>query len=86
MAYRIIFEKRAEKDLKKIERKFQKKIVEKIEALQSNPRLHDAQKMTNSIYWKYRVGNFRIIYQIEDIKLTVIILKIGDRKEVYRKR
>ncbi len=35
-------------------------------------------------YWKYRVGNYRLICNIDDVKRVVLVLQLGDRKEIYR--
>jgi mRNA interferase RelE/StbE len=83
--YKIIFHKKAEKELKKFDRDIKKRIVYAIEKLKSNPRISGAKKMTDSPYWKFRVGDYRIIYEILDKELIIIVIKIKNRKDVYRK-
>jgi len=65
--------------------KIQRQLIRRIEALRKDPRpagsklLHAAKKI-----YRVRSGNFRIIYQIKDKKLLVIIVKVRDRKDIYR--
>ena len=66
-------------------RKIQRQLIRRIEALRKDPRpagsklLHAAKKI-----YRVRSGNYRIIYQIKDEKLLIIIVKVSDRKDIYR--
>lgn len=61
-----------------------KAVLYKIEALSENPRPHDCKKLSSQEKYRIRCGNFRILYSIENDILTVFVVKVGHRKDVYR--
>lgn len=86
-SYRVVIKKSAAKELQDVAgKKDRQRLVERIAALAENPRPMGAEKLSGSRD-KYRIrqGNFRILYEIEDDVLTVYVVKVGDRKDVYRK-
>ena len=85
MRYRIEVKKSAAKALKKIPKADRKRIVDKIDNLAKSPPNQDATKMTgNNPFHKVRVGDYRIVYEIQDDVLLILIVKIGRRKDIYR--
>ena len=82
--YKIFFKKSVEKDLKSIPPRDLKKILRKIESLQLNPRPTGSEKLTGLERYRIRQGSYRIVYSIQDFELTVWVVKIGHRKEIYR--
>jgi mRNA interferase RelE/StbE len=85
--YRLRIKKSAAKELEAIPRKSDRqRIVARIEALADNPRPAGCRKLSGSERYRIRQGVYRIVYAIEDKQLVVCIIKIGDRKEVYRAR
>ena len=85
--YNLRIKKSAAKELEAIAgKKDRQRITDRIMALADDPRPAGVEKLSGTGE-KYRVrqGNFRILYEIEDDVLTVNIVKVGDRKEVYRK-
>ncbi|ANV85204.1 addiction module toxin RelE [Picosynechococcus sp. PCC 7003] len=83
--YSIEFLKTAQKELSKLPKGTQKRIIEKIEALINNPYPPDTKKLKNGNgRFRIRVGNYRIIYRIENEKLIILIIKIGHRREIYQ--
>ncbi len=82
--YEIFFKESVWKELKKIPKKELRKILAKIEKLADNPRLIGCEKLTEQELYRLRQGRYRIVYSIQDSDLTVWIIKIGHRKEVYR--
>ena len=63
----------------------QRRITSKIDSLRQSPRPPGVEKLTDRTnQYRVRVGDYRIIYQIEDQRLIILVLHIGDRKEVYR--
>ena len=82
--YRIQVKKSAEKELSKIPKKELLKILEKIESLSDNPHPTGSIKLSNQDKYRVRVGNYRILYKVEDNILTVFVVKIGHRKDIYR--
>ena len=84
MAYRVRIEKRASKALEKTDVVIRKRIVEVIRSLADNPRPRGIKKMKNREGWRVRIGDYRVIYGIDDERSLVSVAKIGHRREVYR--
>ncbi|MCK5719403.1 MAG: type II toxin-antitoxin system RelE/ParE family toxin [Thiomargarita sp.] len=82
--YKIEVKKSAEKELRKLPQKNLIKILEKITSLSSDPHPIGSIKLTNQERYRIRIGNYRVLYTIEDDILTIYIIKIGHRKEIYR--
>lgn len=83
--YRITIQPSALRELESIPKLYLKSIVAKIETLRTNPRPHGCEKLSAQERYRVRVGPYRIVYSIEDKALTIWIVKIGHRKEIYRK-
>ena len=84
--YKIDINERLEKRLLKIPKRDYKSIRDKLDELRENPRPRWVEKLTNRPGYRVSVGNYRIIYEIDDKKVVVIVIKISDRKDVYKKR
>lgn len=84
MTYAIRFTRSAQKELKKLDSKQQIRLLEAIQTLGKYPKKGDVRPMVGSTAWRLRVGNYRVIYDIKDHEVTVLILKVGHRKDVYR--
>ena len=85
MTYRLEFAPRTRRQLLNLPRKVQARLAPAIEALAENPRPHGVKKMAGEEnLYRIRVGSYRVIYQIRDKDLLVLIVKIGHRREVYR--
>lgn len=85
MSYRIEFDINLDKALVKIPKKDAKFIKEKIDSLAVNPRPHGSIKLSGKELYRVRQGIYRIIYQILDKRLVVLILDVDGRKDIYRK-
>lgn len=85
MPYEIIIEKTARKALKAIQREDQIIIAQAITDLADEPRPSGCIKMKGRDAWRIRVGDYRIIYEIEDVILIVTVVTIGHRRDVYKK-
>jgi mRNA interferase RelE/StbE len=83
-AYRVLFREWVWKDLRSIPKKELRKILDRIEALGDAPRPPGAEKLTGENRYRIRQGRYRIIYSIQDQELTVWVVKVGHRKDVYR--
>ena len=85
MAYSIELAKSIAKTLERIPAKQQRAIVEAIDGLKHNPRPSGTKKLKgeDGVY-RIRVGEYRILYEIEDKRLIIFILKVGGRKDIYR--
>jgi len=83
--YKVVLDKKVLKDLKQIDKKEQIKIIETIEnRLARDPFIGKRLAGNFSEYYRYRVGNYRIIYLIYQMKIEIEIIKIGHRKDVYK--
>lgn len=83
--YRIEYKKSVEKELRKLPTRQLKHIVSKIQALAANPRPEGSVKLRGSIdLYRIRHAEYRVIYQIIDGTLVVLVVKVGHRREVYR--
>ena len=85
--YKIVFVRSAEKELEKLPLAILRKISPEIEKLEYNPRPHGVKKLKGKreLLWRIRVGDYRIIYSIEDVIKIVEIRRVGHRKDVYEK-
>ena len=85
MAYSILLAPPAERQLKSLTDSVQIRIVKRLKSLRENPRPQGVKKLTGEEdLYRIREGDYRIIYTIQGKELMVLVVKIGDRKEVYR--
>jgi mRNA interferase RelE/StbE len=89
LAWRIEISQTAEKQLGKLDRAVARRIVtflrERVSALDDPRSIGEALKGSElGEFWKYRVGDWRLICQIEDSRITIEVLRLGNRREVYR--
>ena len=84
-SYKLRIKKSAAKELEAISRKADRqRVAKRIDALAEDPRPPGSKKLSGSERYRVRQGSYRIVYAIEDDELVVYIVKIGDRKSVYR--
>jgi mRNA interferase RelE/StbE len=83
MSYEIYFENYALKQLKQIDKEMIKIIKEGITSLSENPRPFGYIKLKGIDAYRIRIGNYRIIYEIEDNMLIIKVIAIAHRKDVY---
>lgn len=85
MAYTIQFKPLALRQLEKLPREVQRRIVSKIEALRDDPFPAGCKKMEVLVdAWRIRIGEYRVVYQVHRGVLIVLVLTVGHRKNVYR--
>jgi len=85
MAYTVEVETKAAREIRDLPKSDQRRVVAKIETLAANPRPAGSTKLEgNSNLWRVRVGDYRILYEIRDQKLIVMVVKVGHRRDVYR--
>ncbi len=82
--FELVFKESVSKDLKEIPKQDVYRILEKIDALRDEPRPQGSVKLSGKEYYRVRQGNYRIIYEIQDSQLVVIVIKVRHRREVYR--
>ncbi|TDQ37359.1 type II toxin-antitoxin system RelE family toxin [Tepidicella xavieri] len=90
MAWRIEFDDKAKKELAALDKAVAKRITaflrERVAGLDDPRSIGEALKGSKlGAFWKYRVGDYRIVASIEDGALRILVVRIGNRKEVYRK-
>lgn len=83
--YKILIKQSAKKELGKLPKKDLQKIVIKIQDLSSEPRPAGCEKLSGEEKYRIRQGNYRIVYSIEDDELIIIVVKVGHRREIYKK-
>lgn len=81
--YQVVIEKQAQKQLAKISPPDYAKIATALRELATNPRPYGYKKLKGRPGYRVRVGDYRIIYQVKDNILTVFVLIIGNRRDVY---
>jgi mRNA interferase RelE/StbE len=85
VAYTVIVERSAVRDLKRLPDQIRTRVDEHILALAANPRPQGVEKLSGSdCSYRLRVGDYRVLYEIHDEILHVLVVKIGHRREVYR--
>jgi mRNA interferase RelE/StbE len=82
--YRILIKKSAAKELEAIPRKDRERIISRIQALGSDPRPLGSEKFAGDEKYRIRQGDYRVLYQIEDDAVLVVVVKVAHRREAYR--
>lgn len=80
--YEIVFTKKAEKDFDSLEHGLKKRVVQVLERIRLNPRPF-LKRLTGTDSYRLRVGDYRVIIDLEEAKKELVVLKIGHRKNVY---
>ena len=84
-SYRLRIKKSAAKELEAIARKSDRqRVAKRVASLAVDPRPPGCKKLSGAERYRVRQGSYRIVYSIEDEDLVVYVIKIGDRKSVYR--
>lgn len=85
MAYTVEFGATADREFRKFSHDLQLRLRTRIDALETNPRPSGAKKLAGREYlWRIRVGDYRVVYEIHDRILVVLIVRIAHRREAYR--
>lgn len=84
MTYSLSILRRAQKELAQVPTRDQERVAEAIGKLRDDPRPLGCRKLTDREGWRLRVGDFRIIYEIDDDRRSITILHVGNRRDVYR--
>ena len=83
--YSLLLTRSAAKELESVPAKDRQRIVSKISALADNPRPAGSEKLSGDDKYRIRQGDYRILYEIVDAKLIVTVVRVGNRREVYRR-
>jgi len=83
--YKIEWRPAASRDLRRLDSPIRRRILDAIEALAANPRPTSATALgSGEGWWRLRVGDYRVIYEPQDDRLVILIIRVGHRREVYR--
>ena len=85
-SYSLVIKKSAERELRAIPKEDLRRIVDRARALADNPRPSGSEKLSGQEQYRIRQGDYRILYTLDDKARVVEIVKIGHRREVYRKK
>jgi mRNA interferase RelE/StbE len=83
-SYSLRFKESVAKDLRSFPKQDVKRILNRIDALADNPRPAGAEKLSTRELYRIRQGRYRVLYEIQDAVLLVIVVKVGKRSDVYR--
>lgn len=84
--YNLVFKKSVAKDLRKIPNKDIKRILSCIESLCNDPRAEGCLKLSGQELYRIRQGTYRILYEIQDSELVIMVVKVAHRSDVYKSR
>jgi len=83
-SFKVSVKQSVAKDLRRISKKEVARILKRIEALAVEPRPPGAEKLSGQQKYRLRQGVYRIIYEIKDEELVVVVVKVGHRRDVYK--
>jgi len=81
--YELVYSPAALKQLEKLEKNIKERIIVALERLRIRPESCDIKKLVGMPGYRFRVGDYRIIFDMEKDKILILILKIGHRKNIY---
>jgi mRNA interferase RelE/StbE len=83
-SYRLLIKPSAGKEIEALPKQNRRRIVAKITSLSRDPRPPGCEKLSGHDQYRLRQGNYRILYEIQDLDLIVVVVKVGHRRDVYR--
>ena len=83
-SYKIVIKRSAAKEIEKVPKSHRKRIVSKIRDLSTEPRPRGVKKLSGEEKYRVRQGEYRILYKIDDSIITITVVKVGNRNDVYR--
>ena len=84
MTYTVEILRSAQKQLAKIDGQDRERIIDAIRALANDPRPAGSKKLSGRSAWRIRIGTYRVIYEVHDERLLVLVVAVGHRREAYR--
>jgi mRNA interferase RelE/StbE len=85
-SYKVLIKPSAVKEIESLPRKDRSGIVYRIQGLAENPRPHGCEKLSGQEKYRVRQGKYRILYQVFDDEVVVIVVKVAHRKDAYQSR
>ena len=83
-SYSVVIRRSAEKEIERLPDPVRRRVVERIRGLAAEPRPHGCQKLSGDEGYRIRQGDWRIVYTIDDAVVTVIVVRVRHRSDVYR--
>ncbi len=83
-SYKLLIKPSAGKEIETRPKQDRRRIVAKITSLSHDPRPPGCEKLSGHDQYRLRQGNDRILYEIQDLDLIVVVIKVGHRRDVYR--
>ena len=83
-SYRVVIPKSVQKELDRLPDDVLRRILARLAQLETVPRPADVKKLKGRDAWRMRVGDYRVIYEIHDRQLQILVITVGHRREVYR--
>jgi len=83
-SYRIVIKPSAVKEIEAIPKRDRIRIIHRIQELARDPRPAGCEKLSGHEKYRLRQGQYRVIYSISDRELTVLVVKVGHRRDIYR--
>ncbi len=85
--YKVTVKKSAAKAIAKLPKEVSNRLIPSIKKLGEEPRPSGAKKLQGAVdLWRIRVGNYRVVYSVEDTIMIIDVLQVAHRKDVYRKK
>jgi mRNA interferase RelE/StbE len=84
MRYQVVILKSVRKELDRLPDDVASRILVRLAGLETNPHPADVKKLKGRDAWRIRIGDYRVIYEIHDRVLQVIVITVGHRREIYR--
>jgi mRNA interferase RelE/StbE len=83
-AYSVLIKRSAAKELEAVPKKDREKLVAKIQALANNPRPPGSEKLAGDDKYRVRYGVYRVLYEVDDATVVVVVVRVAHRREAYR--
>lgn len=84
MSYEVILPKSVQKELDRLPTELNERVLDRLVALEANPRPSDVKKLKGRSAWRIRIGDYRAIYEINDQSRQIVVVTVAHRREVYR--
>ena len=86
MSYEVTWARKTFKQLEKLDRSTQKKIILAVTKLADDPRPHNATNLVNRPgEYRIRIGDYRVVYEIQDNRLVILVVAVGHRGDIYNR-
>lgn len=84
MTYRVVIPPAVEREVASLADRILPRVHARITGLESRPRPPGVKKLAGGLFWRIRVGDYRVVYEIDDRKRTILLTRVRHRKDAYR--